>query len=76
MNKKTIIGIILMFVGFLLIFTKFFGFGNFEIDKTLSLIISRTEFWILTLLMFLFAKYYEKKDFLLITEEKKKTLKF
>ena len=72
MNKKTIIGIILMFVGFLLIFTKFFGFGNFEIDKTLSLIISRTEFWILTLLMFLFAKYYEKKDFLLITEEKKK----
>ncbi len=72
MNKKYLTGIIITIIGYYAIATKFFGFADLGFAKETSLLISRIEFWILLLLLFLYARFVEKNNFLLISEQKKK----
>lgn len=72
MKNRAILGIIITIIGFYAITTKFFGFADFAIEKSTTLLVSRIEFWIFLILMMVYAKCVEKNNFLEITEQKKK----
>lgn len=75
-NKNaTITGILLAAFLFTCIITSFFGLVHLKnLETETSFWISRAEFWILVLIMYLFARKVEKKPLLLWKEQKKKPL--
>ena len=77
MQKKNamIAGILLAVFLIICITTSFFGLVHLKnLGAEISFWISRSEFWILVLIMFLYARKVEKKPLLLWKEKKKKPL--
>jgi membrane protease YdiL (CAAX protease family) len=73
-RNLTIISILIPIALLLIVSTKFFGLNHLGKTPEISLWISRIELWIVLLITYLFAKYIEKKNFLLWTEQKRKPL--
>lgn len=75
-NKKlTLFGIVISMILFYFVMTGFFGLNKSFGDSYASrLWVSRIEFWIVLLIIFLFAKNIEKQKFLIWKTPKRKIL--